>query len=154
MASAPPVRSTGSPGRAASRRTARISSHSARRPIGRLIAKIPRHIWSPPKVSIRPPRIGPIAVVRAEAAAQSPMARPRISRGYAREMMASDPGTIAAAPTPCASRAAIRISGLGAMAQTSEVAMNSAIPRPKTRASPKRSAKAPPTRISAERVTM
>ena len=56
----------------------------------------------------------------AEAAAQNPIAWPRISRGKVAAMMARLCGTSRAPPIPCTARAAIRIGAFGASAHPNE----------------------------------
>ena len=51
-------------------------------------------------------------------------------------MMASEPGTISAAPTPLRARAAISAPAVGAIATSAEASANSAMPATNTRATP------------------
>ena len=64
----------------------------------------------------KPPIGGPSAVVTADAAAQVPIALPRMSLGKVAEMIARLCGTRSAAPTPWIARAAISSAALGATA--------------------------------------
>jgi hypothetical protein len=101
-------------------------------------------------VSIRNPPIGgPSAVVTDEAAAQVPIALPRISRGKDAAMIARLCGTRRAAPIPCRTRAAIRTATVGAIAQSTDATVKTKIPMRKTNRRPTRSPSPPPTRIKA-----
>ena len=81
VASAAPTTSTRTPGLPLSPGVRPRTSHSAIRPRGRFSAKTSRQPISPPQVTNMPPITGPIAVVRVEAPAQTPSARPRSARG-------------------------------------------------------------------------
>ena len=58
-----------------------------------------------------PPRTGPMAAVIPEKPDHVPMARPLLSSSNEALMIASDPGTSNAPPTPCTARATISCSG-------------------------------------------
>ena len=76
----------------------------------------------------KPPIGGPSAVVTAEAAAQVPIALPRMSLGKLAEMIARLCGTSSAAPMPWSVRAAISSAALGATAQSSEATVKATMP--------------------------
>jgi hypothetical protein len=69
-------------------------------------------------------------------------------------MMARLPGTMKAAPMPCAARITISISAFVASAQASDVAMNTAMPAEKMLRTPNTSPAAPPSSTSADRNSM
>ena len=84
----------------------------------------------------KPPRTGPRAVVTPESPAQVPMAFPRSSPSKEALMIARDPGTSIAPPTPCRARAAISMSGLVDRPHHTEARVKIAIPREKMRLRP------------------
>ena len=118
------------------------------------MAKIRRHIQSAPNDSTMPPMNGPIDVVSDEKAAQVPIALPRVAAGYDLAMIARLPGTINAAPMPCAARVTISIWASVDSAQASDIAMNTAMPVAKMLRTPNTSPAAPPSSTSAERNSM
>ena len=65
-----------------------------------------------------------------------PMARPLLSSSNEALMIASDPGTSNAPPTPCTARATISCSGLLASPHNTEAAANMTTPRVKMRLRP------------------
>lgn len=69
-------------------------------------------------------------------------------------MIESEPGTMNAAPIPCAARMTMSVAASGASAQASEVPMNSAIPAEKMRLTPSTSPAAPPSSTSDARNSM
>ncbi len=91
----------------------------------------------------RPPSAGPRAVPTADIDPRIPMARPALPSGAVSRASATVSAIIAAAPAPCAARAATRTGRVGAAAQTTEAREKSAIPPPRTRRWPKRSPSCP-----------
>ena len=84
----------------------------------------------------KPPRMGPRAVVTPESPAQVPMALPRSSPSKEELMMAREPGTSIAPPTPCTARATISMSGLVESPHHTEASVKMAMPRVKMRLRP------------------
>ncbi len=81
---------------------------------------------------------------------QTPSARARrVGSGYRSVIIASEAGSIAAAPRPCTARAMINGSGPGATAQPSEATPKTAIPARQTRRWPSTSPSAPAVSIAA-----
>ena len=133
---------------AAESRTWRSVSHRPPAQIGRLMKKIARQ----PSESIsRPPSVGPAALIAPPVALHHATARTRAAASFAQAwvMSASDVGRIIAAPTPCATRAAISAASDGASAQPSDASRNSARPYANSRRLPKRSASVPDVSSSA-----
>ncbi len=108
--------------------------------------KMPRQSPAPAST---PPSPGPRIVVIVVTADHVPIARPRSASLKLALIRARLPGTMSAPPTPWAARAAIRSGTLGARPQAREARAKSAIPSPKISRRPKRSPRAPPTRIRA-----
>ena len=100
-----------------------------------------------------PPTSGPIASASAETPAQIPIAVPRCRGGKVAAMIESVAGFISAAPTPCATRAAISISPLVASPQPSDARVKMAMPTTKRSRRPYASASLPPISISAANVS-
>ena len=84
----------------------------------------------------QPPSIGASAPAIAPAAAQVPTARPRFSPVKEALSVARLFGSSIAAPSPCSARAARKMSRLGAAAQSTEAAVNRAMPHSITRRRP------------------
>ena len=106
--------------------TAPTVSRTATAITGRLIQNTDRH---PTAVTSIPPRIGPTAAATPPAPPHRPIAR---ARAAGSEWMApssvSDPGTTAAAPTPCTARAATSAPPVGAIAQAKDRTPNPSRP--------------------------
>jgi hypothetical protein len=79
------------------------------------------------------------------------MAFPRSSSSKEALMIASEPGTSIAPPTPCAARATISISGLVERPHHTEASVKTITPKEKMRRRPKWSPRDPPTRIRADK---
>ncbi len=120
-------------------------------PIGRLIRKIHRHETAS---TSQPPSSGPRAVATPPRPDQAPIARARSSRRKLASIIARLPGVSSAPPTPCSRRATISALALGAIAQSSEAAVNQRTPTTKISRRPCRSPSDPPSRISDARVSM
>ena len=75
-------------------------------------------------------------VVAAEAAAQTPNARPCSSPSKLEVMMASEPGTSSAPATPCRIRQTMRNSMVGERPHNRDVAANATRPMANTRRRP------------------
>lgn len=97
---------------------------------------------------------GPTAAATPPSPDQAPTARARSSGWKTAWISASEPGVSSAPPTPWSARAAISTPASGARPHSSEAAANHTTPITKTRRRPKRSPRAPPSRISDERVSM
>jgi len=119
-------------------------------PIGTLTKKIQFQLACSVR---RPPISGPSASASADVPAQIPMAVPRCRGGKVTAMIESVAGFISAAPTPCATRAAISASPLEASPQASEARVNTAMPTTKMRRRPYASASLPPMSIRAAKVS-
>src|SRR5262249_43471954 len=90
-----------------------------------------------PKLSVnQPPSTGPPAVVSAEAAAQTPIARLRSSLGYVAPIKARLAGVTVAAEKPSRARQAINQSIVGAIAQAIDERPKPAQPTASTRPLP------------------
>src|SRR6266536_4605413 len=111
---------------------------------GTLMPNAHRHDTS---CTSQPPRNGPIAVATPPRPDQAPTAAARSSWANAEEMIARLPGVNSAPPMPCKARAAISVSTLGDIAQSSDAAANHATPTRYTRRLPSRSPSDPPSRI-------
>ena len=122
-------------------------SQIPRRPRGKLTKKMLRQ---PNEPMSRPPATGPAAKPTPPAAVHQATAWPRkrASPPEAWFSSASEAGTISAAPTPCATRAAISSAPFGARPQPAEAAMNTAKPKVRMRRGPIRSPSAPADRSS------
>ena len=81
-------------------------------------------------------------------------ALPRSARGVLIEMIAILPGIMIAAPMPCRARKAIRLSVFQASAHASDATVKIPVPICRTVRRPKRSPRAPPIRIRADRKSM
>jgi hypothetical protein len=151
-----PSASISAPGRSGRRLSATGRSGSSRRPAkkttapsGRLTRKTRRQSESSTSA---PPSVGPTAAAAAAAAPQRPTPAARFSTGKLSRTIASEVGAIIAAPIPCRTRKAIRVSSEGATAQSRLAAVKPAIPRRKTPLWPKRSA-SPPAGTSSAAIT-
>ena len=90
-----------------------------------------------PKFSVsQPPKIGPPAVVNADAAAHTPIAWLRSSRGYTAPTSARLAGVTIAAAIPCAMRATMRSATDGANAHAADANPNATHPTASIRARP------------------
>lgn len=106
-----------------------------------------------PYASIRkPPSTGPAANPTADAAAHTPIRRAR-SAGSVNVWvkMDNDPGMSMEAPTPWTTRPTMRLGSPVAKAHSTEPNRNSPTPNRNTRLRPKRSPRAPPVSINADR---
>ena len=117
---------------------------------GRLTQKISRQSSS----TSSPPPTGPIRVEIPAQAVHRPTARPRASPSKVAARIASEPGTSSAPAIPCSALAPIRVSSLGAMAQSTEQIANPTRPITNIRRRPKRSPSEPPTSSSETRASM
>ncbi len=99
-------------------------TRKAKAPIGRLIQKIARQSTS----TRMPPTSGPIASATAEMPAQMPSARGCSSAGNALQTIASESGSIGAAPMPCRTRPQIRVSSSPATADSTEPSAKMTVP--------------------------
>ena len=140
-----PARAT--PGRSSERSGPRLSRSrreartTATMPIGTLSQKIQCH--ERPWV-IAPPTTGPRAIARPEMPPQAPSASGRRAGETASERMVRLSGVTNAAPIPCAARARISISLLGARAAAAEPRVKMPRPIVNMRRRPKRSPSAAP----------
>ncbi|OIQ63332.1 hypothetical protein GALL_551270 [mine drainage metagenome] len=107
-------------------RTERAVSSNAASPTGRLIQKIARQ---PSASTSSPPSVGPATNATPDIPAHRPMARARRRASTkACRRMASELGSSAAAPTPCATRAALSQVRFGERAHSSEASTNTTRP--------------------------
>ena len=106
---------------------------------GRLIQKITRQSTS----TRAPPASGPIASARAEIPAQMPSARACSSFGKALQTIASESGSIGAAPIPCSTRPPISVSSSPAAPETAEPSAKTTVPARKRRLRPNMSPSRP-----------
>ena len=83
-----------------------------------------------------PPRTGPRAVVTPESPDHVPMAFPRSSSLNEALIIAREPGTSIAPPTPCTARATISISGLVESPHHTEASVKTITPKEKMRRRP------------------
>jgi hypothetical protein len=96
-----------------------------------------------------PPPAGPSTVAIPVQAVHVPTALPRSAPSKVAARIASDPGTSSAPVSPCAARATISASELGATAQAADVMPKPISPSTNMRLRPNWSASEPPTRSSA-----
>ena len=82
----------------------------------------------PAVVTRTPPSEGPTAAASPAEPDHKPIARPRRLAGMITGIMASVCGVISAPPTPCSTRAAIRIPADGASAQATDAAPKTTMP--------------------------
>ena len=134
-----PTRSGRSPSTSLTSRSSRAETTIAAIPIGTLTTNTHRQ----PACTSSPPIGGPAAAATPPTAAQMPTAAARFSGGYSGSSRPSEVGNIAAAPTPCATRAATRTGTDGAAAHAAEASVNSPIPETNARLRPARSAHRP-----------
>ena len=107
--------------------------------IGRLIQKITRQSTS----TRTPPARGPIASATAEMPAQTPSALACSPRGKALQTIASERGSIGAAPMPCRTRPPISVSSSPAAPETAEPRAKTTVPAMKRRLRPNMSPSRP-----------
>ena len=125
-----PGQSSGSRARTPRLRTSASASTTPSAPTGTLNQNT---AGQPQRWMSRPPSTGPAAAAAELSAPNRPAAKPCRSSGNACSSRVSAVGTTAAAPTACTTRQAIRDVMVGASAQPTEAAANSA--RPSTNSS-------------------
>ena len=124
----------------------RRPSHSAASPIGRFTRKTSRQ---PPRSTISPPSTGPSAEASAATPAIAPITFIRCSGGNAAITSSCEDGTSSAPPAACSTRAATSSGTVGAVAQSTDPAVNAARPARNRRRPPSTSANRPPGTSSA-----
>ena len=107
-----------------------------------------------PICTSQPPTKGPTAEATPVSPDHAPIARARSSSWKLACRIARLPGVSRAPPTPWATRPATSSSRVGAAEHSAEARAKSTTPAMNTRTRPNRSARAPLSRINAERVIM
>ena len=123
---------------------ARSASATDTTPTGTLIQKI---ACQAQPSSTAPPMSGPVATPRPATPPQMPIASGRRASGTDPASRVSESGRIAAAPKPCAARAAMSWPGSVASAASAELSVKTAMPMMKRVRRPNRSPSATAMRI-------